>query len=291
MSHPSQWPLPPEGVRFITPAFMVRALNANPLARDCYPTAMGYYPQAKGHRMQRQRHDDNLLLYCVAGRGVLRCGEDVFRLKPGQIAMLPQGLAHHYRADRRKPWSLYWIHFQGSAAAVFLNYLGYREGAPVLDVGVSPALRGSLDSLLVVRQTGYSTSAFVHCANHLRYLLTLFAQERRSHQARQGLDLPALTAYMRENIARQLSLENLAEVANLSKYYFVTRYKALTGYPPLKHFTHMKMEYACQLLDSTDMSIQAVAEAVGYNDPLYFSRLFRKTLGQSPRGYRAAGRG
>lgn len=291
MSHPSQWPLPRAGVRFITPAFMVRALNANPLARDCYPTAMGYYPEAEGHRMLRQRHDDNLLLYCVAGRGVLRCGEDVFRLKPGQVALLPQGLEHHYRADRRKPWSLYWIHFQGSAAAVFSHYLGYRDGSPVLDVGLSPALRASFDSLLVVRQTGYSTNAFVHAANQLRYLLTLFAQEQRSHQARQGLDLPAVTAYMQENIARQLSLETLAEVANLSKYYFATRYKALTGYPPLKHFTHMKMEYACQLLDGSDLPIRAVAEAVGYSDPLYFSRLFRKTLGQSPRGYRGAGRG
>lgn len=288
MSHPSQWPLPPQGVRFMTPAFMIRALDANPLARDCYPTAMGYYPRAAGHAMQRQRHDDNLLLYCVDGRGVLRCGSEVFRLKPGQLAILPQGLEHHYRADRRRPWSLYWVHFQGSAAAVFLNYLGYRSGKPVLDVGLSPALLAVFDSLLAVRQTGYSTLAFVHAANQLRYLLTQFTLEQRSHLARHGLDLAAIAAYMQENIARQLTLDTLAQVANLSKYYFAARYKALTGYSPLKHFTHMKMEYACQLLDRTDLPIQAVAEAVGYTDPLYFSRLFRKTLGQSPRDYRRA---
>jgi AraC-like DNA-binding protein len=52
----------------------------------------------------------------------------------------------------------------------------------------------------------------------------------------------------------------------------------------------MKMQRACHLLDNSDMSIKAVAAALGYSDPLYFSRLFKKTLGLSPRAYRSSGR-
>ena len=69
MSKPSQWPLPNEGVRFLTPSFMLEKLARHPLTKDCYPTAMGFYPRAADHRMQRQRHDDNLLIYCVDGTG------------------------------------------------------------------------------------------------------------------------------------------------------------------------------------------------------------------------------
>ena len=45
MSAPSKWPLPADGIRFLTPAFMLNKLARHPLTRECYPAAMGYYPR------------------------------------------------------------------------------------------------------------------------------------------------------------------------------------------------------------------------------------------------------
>ena len=288
MSSPSQWSLPEHGIRFLTPAFMLEQLHRHPLTRDCYPTAMGYYPQARGHRMRRPRHDDNLLLYCTEGQGRLRLEDSRHPISPGDLVLLPQGLAHSYASSRRQPWTLYWVHFQGVSTRIFMEYLGYREGRPVTRVGQAPGLATSFHNLLSVGKTGYSSRAFINAANHLRYLFTQFALAATRERASQatGLDLEALQAYMRDNIHRSLDLGDLAAVAHLSKYHFSNRYKALTGYSPIKHFLHMKMEYACQLLDSSELSIKAIAGKVGYRDPLYFSRLFRQTLGVSPRAYR-----
>jgi AraC family transcriptional regulator of arabinose operon len=288
MSSPSQWPLPAQGVRFLTPAFMVKEMYRHPLTRDCYPTAMGYYPHARGHRMQRPRHDDNLLLYCVDGRGQLETQGHDYTIGSGDLMLLPQGLSHNYAASRNDPWSIYWVHFQGVSTRVFIDYLGYREGRPVVNAGVSPALLASFNSLLAVRRTGYSSSAFVNAANQLRHLFTQFAMETsRTRAQRQGtLDLDSIQAYMQDNIHQQLELEDLAAVAHLSKFHFSNRYKALTGYSPIKHFLHMKIEYACQLLDSSELSVKGIAAELGYPDPLYFSRLFSKTMGMSPRAYR-----
>ena len=147
MSNPSKWPLPHAGVRFITPTFMLEKLARHPLTKDCYPTAMGYYPAAVGHRMQRERHDDNLLLYCTAGRGHLTVGDWHSEVLPGHIMLLPQGLAHTYEADSDDPWTLYWIHFQGASTRVFMQYLGYREGRPLANAGVSPLLIGAFTHL------------------------------------------------------------------------------------------------------------------------------------------------
>lgn len=290
MSAPSKWPLPDLGIRFITPAFMIETLARHPLTKDCYPTAMGYYPNAREHRMRRSRHDDNLLIYCVSGRGSLAAGSWSGRVGPGQLIVLPQGLPHEYRAHRAQPWTIYWVHFQGAGSALFLHHLGYRDGRPRLDAGLAPPLRSGFDNLMEVRHTGYSTRAFVNAANHLRHLLTQLALETGLQAGRggRGFDLESLQAYMREHIGQQLSLDDLAARANLSKYHFSKRYKALTGYSPIKHFLNMKMEYACRLLDASDLTVQAVAAAVGYDDPLYFSRLFRQTIGTSPRAYRAS---
>ncbi|QIB65437.1 AraC family transcriptional regulator [Kineobactrum salinum] len=286
----SQWPLPAEGIRFLTPAFMLEQLHRHPLTRDCYPTAMGYYPHARGHRMRRPRHDDNLLLYCVDGRGRLRLGEQRHDIGGGDLMLLPQGLAHSYAASREQPWSLYWVHFQGVSSRIFMEYLGYRPGKAVVHAGIAPPLIAGFHSLLAVTKTGYSSSAFINAANQCRHLFTQFVLEtnrqRATHPA--GMDLEAIQNTMQENIHRTLELEELAAIAHLSKYHFSNRYKALTGYSPIKHFLHMKIEYACQLLDSSELSVKAIADAVGYDDALYFSRLFRQTMGLSPRAYRSS---
>ncbi len=290
MSAPSKWPLPGAGIRFITPAFMIETLARHPLTKDCYPTAMGYYPEALGHRMRRERHDDNLMIYCASGRGSLAAGGDSVRVNAGQVILLPQGLAHEYRAHRRQPWSVYWVHFQGSASAQFLQLLGYREGRCLVDAGLSPNLAANFENLMEVRHTGYSSRAFINAANQMRHLLSQFALDIGLQAGRggRGFDIEQIQAYMREHIDQSLSLDALAARANLSKYHFSSRYKKLTGYSPIKHFLNMKMEHACRLLDTSNLSVQAVAASVGYDDPLYFSRLFRQTIGSSPREYRAS---
>jgi AraC-like DNA-binding protein len=290
MSAPSKWPLPAAGIRFLTPAFMVEKLARHPLTKDCYPTAMGFYPDARGHRMRRLRHDDNLLLYCVSGRGKATTDDWRGPVRAGQVLVLPQGLAHEYEASRREPWTLYWVHFQGASTGIFSQFLGYREGNPVLDAGMSPALVASFTSLMTVRRTGYSDRAFINAANQLRYLLTQTALEIRATQAQaqHTIDLDQLQAYMLEHIDQSVSLDTLAALANMSKYHFSGKYKKLTGYSPIKHFLNMKMEHACHLLDSTDLSVKAIAAELGYEDQLYFSRLFSRTIGRSPRAYRAS---
>ncbi|MCZ6831727.1 MAG: AraC family transcriptional regulator [Gammaproteobacteria bacterium] len=290
MSAPSKWPLAASGVRFLTPSFMVEKLARHPLTKDCYPTAMGYYPEATEHRMRRDRHDDNLLIYCVSGHGKLDTLDWRGSIQPGQVLLLPQGLSHQYQADADDPWTVYWVHFQGASTRIFIQYLGYREGTPVLEAGISPSLIASFTSLMGVRRTGYSDRAFINAANQLRYLLSQMALEIRATQAhvQHNFNLDQLRAYMLEHIDQSVSLDTLAALANMSKYHFSSKYKKLTGYSPIKHFLNMKMEHACLLLDSSELSIKAIAAELGYEDQLYFSRLFSKTIGQSPRAYRAS---
>ncbi len=290
MSAPSKWPLPRAGVRFLTPAFMVEKMARHPLTKECYPTAMGYYPHAAGHRMVRERHDDNLLLYCTSGRASIRVGDWSGSIEPGQIVLLPQGVSHTYQADIDDPWTLFWVHFQGASTGVFLQYLGYREDRLIVDAGTSPVLIGAFSNLMEVRRTGYSTRAFINASNQLRHLLTQMSLEISAQQGRlqSSFDLPQIQAYMLENLEQTITLDRLAARANMSKYHFSTRYKQLTGYSPIKHFLNMKMEHACHLLDSSELNVGEIARQLGYDDPLYFTRLFSKTIGLSPRRYRAS---
>ena len=289
MSEPSNWPLPDNGLRFLAPKFILEHLSENVLTRECYPTAVGYYPKASGHQMRRVNHDDYLLLYCEDGVGELEAGDFSCTIERGDVLILPRGLAHQYRADHSNPWTIFWCHFRGGLADAFLAHTGLTHHMPVLKGVADPALKSSFKSLMSIARTGYGKAAFVHSANQLRQILTLLARLRKKHaQGHRSFDYEAVRSYMRDNLDQVLSLEELAAVCNLSKYHFAHKYKELTGYAPLQHFAHLKVEHACFLLDSTDLSVGQISFHLGYDDPLYFSRVFKRVTGLSPSNYRSS---
>ncbi|MDP5069925.1 MAG: AraC family transcriptional regulator [Congregibacter sp.] len=276
----------------MTPRFLLDALKEHPLTTGCYPTAMGHYPKAYGHSMRRELPDDNLLLFCTQGAGTVQTREGQFAVSSGDTVILPRGVAHDYAADPGLPWTLYWVHFLGTQATDFVAYL-LNEDRYCIHSGVEPSLLTGFEQMLTVGSTGYSLDAFIGAANRLRQLLAEFAlcRDRQRGQTMGSMRLSQLQAFMRERVSSSLSLGELAAFTGLTPQHFATRYKAETGYSPMRHFLHMKMEAACRLLDSTQHSVKVIAGALGYLDPLYFSRIFRQTVGLSPSQYRKSQRG
>jgi len=290
----SQWPLRSDGIRIIVPEFVRDYLASHALSRECYPTAFGYYPSAGGHRMARLEHNDNLLIYCTAGYGTVELGSQTLGVGPGDALLLPRGSHHRYQADTNHPWTIYWIHFEGALAEKFIvNVRGGKHFLPVLSIGTHARLIADFETLIETRKTGYNRRSFVHAANVLRQMLSYLSAVAPVVQAKQqhNMDLDGIHALMEEKLHGQLELATLARHANLSKYHFSNKYKALTGRSPIQHFLHLKMERACYLLDISGISIKDVSRTLGYEDSYYFSRLFKKIIGVAPRQYRNLKRG
>lgn len=281
----SLWPLPETGVRFLLPPFLQELLSAHPLSRDLYPLAFGYYPQAAGHEMRRRSHPTELLLYCTEGRGHLEIDGQQRPVQAGDIVMLPAGIAHAYAADADKPWSIYWVHYGGEQSAAYAEQL--QAHRRIATTGLSPRIVAEFQSLINRRRAAFTVEAHVHSANRLKMLLSEMAEAISSEtQGGKLLDLDHLLDVMRRNMDRPLDLDTLAAESNLSKYHFVRRFKMLTGHTPIQHFIHLKMQYACYLLDTLDAPLKTIASSVGYDDPYYFSRLFKQCIGMSPQYYR-----
>lgn len=283
----SNWPLPASGVRFMVPHFLRELLQAHALAADCHPLALGYYPAAKGHRMQRRHHPNHLLIYCIEGAGELELAGERAAVKAGDLVLLPSGLPHAYAADDNNPWSIYWVHFDGDAAADYVAFLGMA--APVVPLGALPGLQAEFEALLALRHAGYALPAFVHGAGLLKGLLTgLHGSMARAARDAGSIDIVALTSLMQRRLDGAVTLEELAREANLSNFHFVRRFRQLTGHAPIQHFIYLKMQHACRLLDGSQAPIKRVAAQVGYDDPYYFSRLFKRVIGISPQQYRVS---
>ena len=111
----------------------------------------------------------------------------------------------------------------------------------------------------------------------------------RAHGALLHVD--AVQAVMRSHLHGSLNLDELAAQFKLSRFHFAKTYRALTGHAPIQDFIQLKMAQACRLLDQGSLEVRQIAEQLGYDDPYYFSRLFRKVVGMAPSHYRALHQG
>lgn len=93
-------------------------------------------------------------------------------------------------------------------------------------------------------------------------------------------------SFMAENIGRAVSNDELSSLAYMAPNSFVRFFKGITGYSPQQYFTRKKIERACFLLQYHDVSIDEVADLLGFGDRYYFSRVFKKVTGAGPASYR-----
>lgn len=93
-------------------------------------------------------------------------------------------------------------------------------------------------------------------------------------------------AFMTQHLNRPLQVSTLAEMVSISPSHYFALFKRHTGYAPMDYFTRLRMEQARRLLDTTTSSVKEVAAALGYDDPFYFSRVFKSVNQLAPSNYR-----
>jgi AraC-like DNA-binding protein len=104
------------------------------------------------------------------------------------------------------------------------------------------------------------------------------------HQAARKIE-PSLK-HMLEHLAEPLRVSKLSALSGVSNSYFFSLFKSATGRAPIDFFIHLRMRRACELLRDRKLNIKEVAFLLGYDDPFYFSRLFKSVIGMAPRQYR-----
>ena len=92
--------------------------------------------------------------------------------------------------------------------------------------------------------------------------------------------------YLEKNYEEKITLEQMAELAGMSKGYFCAKFKQNTGKNFVEYLNLLRVEKAVSVLSSTDLPVTDIAMSVGYDDVNYFCRVFRKYMHQSPSDFR-----
>lgn len=279
----------------VLPRPVVEHAQKHALIGGLLPTDVGLFPHAKGHLRERPDGAGQVIfIYCTKGSGWCELAERYFVVKSGDLLVIPSQVPHIYGTDDSPPWTIHWLHAIGSQLKLFLSELDVDENRPVVHIGEDTHLLALFEELLDAVEHGYTTLQLIYASQTLAHLLAAMIRDHRSGHAKQPTTQQKVAQtvdYMKQHLNHNVQLDALAGVANLSRSQYVALFKKQMGYAPIDYFIRLRMHRACQLLDTTELSIKSVAAELGFEDPLYFSRAFRLVNEKTPTQYRKLRKG
>ncbi len=260
---------------------------------------------------------DHEFIYVVKGAGSLRIADRTYPMGSGDLFYIRPRIANEMFVSESEPMHCFAVHFDyvflGEAAefSPYVVYLGSRteEGAPdaswlyarpdaeLIDMNIpermNPARVHDFFETFkeLCRAFGerradaqiWLKAAMLKLIGLIHGELTTEEGIRVSHSHADTM-LSAIQ-YMKDNFPSEIGLAKLAARANLSPKYFGTLFKQATGLTVPQYLTGIRIGEAKRLLRENAYTIEEIAGKVGIGDMYYFSKLFKKTEGLSPKRY------
>lgn len=281
----------------VMPNALRQLAEEDPVLSTLHITDLGFYPNAVyHHRRHTTGIDQFVLIYCTKGSGRYQVGDKHYEVKSNQYFILPANTPHAYASNNVDPWTIYWIHFRGTLAP----YYAQSAMAPITistKVNSRIADRNSIfEDMFLTLTDGYSIDNLRYASSLLHFYLGSLQYlpiYRKCHKkiapsdnGEDNIITNATLKYMEENLGKSISLHDLSVYTGYSIPYLSMVFKNNTGHSPLTYFNMLKIKKACQLLETTNMKINQICCIVGISNSFYFSRLFTKIVGVSPKKYR-----
>ena len=274
----------------ILPSLVVQRAMRLPVCRDLCVTHTGRFDCVHGHYVDRLHgRPEHVFIFCLAGEGRVHLGRSTYHLGCGHGIVLPPHQAHRYAADAKAPWTIFWFHFIGRRARDYVEALGVRANRPHFWMQDVDVIAEAFEDCYRHVLGGYTDAELFALTTSFARLLGLCRTLQRSSNVRRRHTEDRVfrtLRFMRENLNRPVTLAELAHEASLSVSHFGAMFRQQMRCSPVEFHIRLKMQRACELLLTTPLAAGEIAGILGYEDPLYFSRLFRQKIGIPPRAYR-----
>jgi AraC-like DNA-binding protein len=256
--------------------------------REFVPVAVGRSEAAAGLPGRLAADNEFVFIYCVKGRGWCEIEGYRHEILPGQLFVMPARLQPAYATYDERLWSLIWVQF----AAINTDAYGARLNFGPQTLGLGASERAQMLALFqdVLRALEMPCGQRVQqVSQRATALLDALPREREScrFETDAAARIVRTIEYMREHLNESLRAATLAGVANMSLPHYFAQFKRVIGSSPIDYLIKLRMEHARRLLAETSWSVKEVAVSLGYEDPLYFSRVFKSINQTAPSNFRA----
>jgi AraC-like DNA-binding protein len=256
------------------------------------PTSSGYEIRRGGgydwDGRRRGQAPFTVLQHGISGRGNLRYENRLTQVKPGETLLLLIPHNHRYWLERDESWEFFWISMNGEEALrIHRSILAITGPILRLKPETIDQLADCCHRLVTGGETPGAASAIAYEAAMALYddvfgSHPTFAQEYRT--------LQHVLAHIQTHLGDRLTVSDLAAVAGLSRAHFSRIFTASEGLPPAEFVLQKRLRRAAKLLTTAaEMPIKEVSALCGFEDPNYFSKVFRRLYGTNPSDFRTTG--
>lgn len=193
---------------------------------------------------------------------------------------------YYYGVDHTE---VYWVHFTGNDVKNILRKYGIADHMRVIHTGTSLEYKHLF--LQIIQELKLCKEDYEELTvNYLENLLILIHRQinasprGKSHLLMEEMD--RAVRYFHENYNKQISIEDFALSLHMSVSWFIRNFKEYTSSTPAQYLLSLRISNAQTLLETTNYNVTEIASIVGYGNPLYFSRIFKKQSGVSPSEFR-----
>lgn len=251
-----------------------------------------------GHRYCEPNHhigprvlEGYKLVFIVRGQGSLIQGNDEpIYLKQGDMFLLFPRERHEYWAEPNDPWELMWVNFRGQISPYLIEDLGFTPENYIRKNILNSSIKKTLTTL--VNALGDTEDTLRLAATGQFYVLLAYLKQVTGlmEEANEGTSstscVAKATRFIEQNYYIDIDVQTLCEYVNYSRSYLSRIFRQETGLTIPEYTNKIRMENAMELLRDTQLPLRELATSVGINDTFYFSKLFKKYTGKTPRAYR-----
>ena len=241
----------------------------------------GLIKRDKYHSTPGTRDNDFMLMVFTSGRGIYRRRKERLAITSGTIALIPPEPPYGVLvSDKSAPYSHAYCRFNGNTACRLAREIIEEHGGYFFKSKQAFEIAGIIRSMgYVIR--GALPDRMGRRELELMHILLLLNGDYFQEDQRE-ISAEGIRNYLETHIAMATNLDAMAEYFDISKSTLCRAAQRLLGAPIQKLHQDMKMNWAKELLLSGEFNVKETAARTGYKDSLYFSRVFKKTFGETP---------
>lgn len=231
--------------------------------------------------------DHYLIHYIISGKGEYHVNGEIYKLQKGDCFLVYPNTEITYFADEKEPWEYAWVGFAGSDAPMILRATDFSKTLPcIYQLEKGDEVKKQL--LHIYDARGNEFEHAVEMTGRLYTTLAILMQTAKKRQVQNSAQnyVQKSIEYISSNYSYPITVEDIAAYVGLSRSHLFRSFETVLSMSPKEYLTNFRIKQSCYLLEHSDLSITAIANSIGFDNSLYFSKAFHKAKGMSPKEYK-----